>query len=211
MTLHGGVVARTKIFPASCNVAAKPCDYCNSTAALIFCLADSAFICIMCDTKIHNTNDKHERVWMCDVCEQAPAAFNCKADAAALCVSCDRDIHSANPLARRHERTPVVPFYDTAESVVMKSIPANTFASNHDTKIDMCVTHNDYTPGLSIFPNPIISSKAIDDIPDMKSMDFLFPDSNQFLDFDSVVPEQTTIKPPIPSQLITPDRSPIGN
>ncbi|KAI7756578.1 hypothetical protein M8C21_009888 [Ambrosia artemisiifolia] len=49
---------------------------------------------------------------MCEVCEQAPASITCKADAATLCVTCDRDIHSANPLARRHERFPVVPFYD---------------------------------------------------------------------------------------------------
>ncbi|CAK9148325.1 unnamed protein product [Ilex paraguariensis] len=51
---------------------------------------------------------------MCEVCEQSPAAVTCKADAAALCVACDCDIHSANPLARRHERFPVVPFYDSA-------------------------------------------------------------------------------------------------
>ncbi|KAL3840628.1 hypothetical protein ACJIZ3_025219 [Penstemon smallii] len=195
MTPHGAGVgaARTKIYP----VAAKPCDYCNSTAALVFCLADSAFICMMCDTKIHNTNHKHERVWMCDVCEQAPAAFNCKADAAVLCVSCDRDIHSANPLARRHERTPVVPFYDTAESMVMKSIPFLP-TSDHDRKLDvMC---NDYTPGLSIISSKPTNIIDDDDDDDMKSMDFfLFPDSSrEFLDFDSVVPEQTTIKPPIP-------------
>ncbi|KAM1815830.1 hypothetical protein ACFX12_000303 [Malus domestica] len=58
---------------------------------------------------------------MCGVCQQAPAAVTCKADAAAFCVSCDSDIHSANPLARRHERVPVEPFYDAAESIVVKS------------------------------------------------------------------------------------------
>lgn len=49
---------------------------------------------------------------MCEVCEQAPAAVTCKADAASLCFSCDADIHSANPLAYRHERAPVLPFYE---------------------------------------------------------------------------------------------------
>ncbi|XP_042494246.1 zinc finger protein CONSTANS-LIKE 4-like [Macadamia integrifolia] len=65
---------------------------------------------------------------MCDVCEQAPASFACKADAAALCVTCDRDIHSANPLARRHERSPVVPFYKPATATaaaVVKSKAIN--------------------------------------------------------------------------------------
>ncbi|KAL8474768.1 hypothetical protein ACS0TY_031269 [Phlomoides rotata] len=46
-----------------------------------------------------------------------PAAVTCKDDAAALCITYDRGIHSANPLACRHERSAVVPFYDTAESM----------------------------------------------------------------------------------------------
>ncbi|XP_071737300.1 zinc finger protein CONSTANS-LIKE 3-like [Rutidosis leptorrhynchoides] len=93
------------------------CDSCKTTSASLFCKADSAFLCITCDGKIHAANKLascHARVWMCDVCEQAPASVTCKADAAALCVTCDREIHSANPLARRHERFPVVPFYDPA-------------------------------------------------------------------------------------------------
>ncbi|KAF5207363.1 Zinc finger protein constans [Thalictrum thalictroides] len=110
-----------KVFAASWSLSAKPCDSCKSSSALLFCRADSAFLCISCDSKIHTANklaSRHERVWMCEVCEQAPASVTCKADAAALCVTCDRDIHSANPLARRHERFPVVPFYESAASAI---------------------------------------------------------------------------------------------
>ncbi|CAK7354048.1 unnamed protein product [Dovyalis caffra] len=94
-------------------MASKLCDSCKSATATLFCRADSAFLCISCDSKIHAANklaSRHARVWVCEVCEQAPAHVTCKADAAALCVTCDRDIHSANPLARRHERVPVTPF-----------------------------------------------------------------------------------------------------
>ena len=35
----------------------------------------------------------------------------CKADAAELCVMCDSDIHLANPIAHRHDRVPVEPFF----------------------------------------------------------------------------------------------------
>lgn len=94
-------------------MSARACDSCRGAAALLFCRADSAFLCLGCDARVHGANrlaSRHERVWMCEVCEQAPAAVTCKADAAALCTSCDADIHSANPLSRRHERTPVVPF-----------------------------------------------------------------------------------------------------
>ncbi|KAI3869188.1 hypothetical protein MKW92_022480 [Papaver armeniacum] len=97
----------------------KPCDSCKSATALLFCRADSAFLCMTCDSNIHSANklaSRHERVWMCEVCESAPASVTCKADAASLCVTCDADIHSANPLARRHERVPVVPFFESAIS-----------------------------------------------------------------------------------------------
>lgn len=104
-------------------MASKLCDSCKSATATVFCRADSAFLCVNCDTKIHAANklaSRHARVWVCEVCEQAPAHVTCKADAAALCVTCDRDIHSANPLARRHERVPVTPFYDSVDSSAVK-------------------------------------------------------------------------------------------
>ncbi|KAH9297154.1 hypothetical protein KI387_028836 [Taxus chinensis] len=98
----------------------KLCDACRIKSCVLFCKADSAYLCADCDVKVHGANklaSRHERVWMCEVCEQAPAAVTCKADAAVLCLSCDADIHSANPLARRHDRVPVAPFYDCAKLV----------------------------------------------------------------------------------------------
>ncbi|KAL7134414.1 hypothetical protein ABFS83_11G025200 [Erythranthe nasuta] len=210
-----------KCFQAGWNVAAaKPCDYCNSAAALLFCRAESAFLCMSCDAKLHSADDKpaaalrHERVWMCDVCQQAPAAVTCKADAAALCVTCDRGIHSANPLARRHERAAVVPFYDTAESMVTKSNPtaAVLLGGDYHRKLDTPTTLNDYFPDSWISSGePFITTKLPADNP---AMGFFFSDSDQFLDLDnyqifssnpfndSVVPVQTTVKPPVQAQLI---------
>ncbi|KAG6384238.1 hypothetical protein SASPL_155957 [Salvia splendens] len=161
----GGGLPRPKLFPA----AAKPCGYCKSAAALLFCRVESTFMCIPCDSKVHNaTNMKHERVWMCEVCEQAPAVVTCKADAAALCVTCDRDIHSANPLASRHDRVPVVPFYDTVESAAAADSDASLFADG----------------GYSWIPtSPIAAPK--DAPPDLKAMELFFQDSDQFIDFDS--------------------------
>ncbi|KAL0383215.1 UNVERIFIED_CONTAM: Zinc finger protein CONSTANS-LIKE 5 [Sesamum calycinum] len=171
----GGGAARPKFFPgaaaAALNVVAKPCDYCKSAAALLFCRADSVFMCIACDARVHDKM-KHERVWMCEVCEQAPAAVTCKADAAALCVTCDRDIHSANPLAGRHERVAVVPFYDTAESVVMKSAAAALLVPAGDCNSNIFVADPPSQPDRKLDTNG-----------------------------DSVVPVQTTIKPPVPARL----------
>lgn len=105
----------------SWSLTAKPCDSCKAVAATVFCRADSAFLCATCDGELHAATkpdaSRHARVLVCVVCEQAPAAVTCKADAAALCPTCDADIHSANPLARRHERFLVVPFYDSGPFV----------------------------------------------------------------------------------------------
>lgn len=200
VTGEGG---RGRCFPAGWNVAPKPCDYCESAAALLFCRSHSAFMCMVCDAKLHNAAaPRHGKVWMCEVCEQAPAAVTCKADTAALCVACDRDIHSANPFAQRHDRAAVVPFYGTAESEVMK-----TTAAIFDGAPETDSIPNSWISTSSIAPNKLPSSP-----PEMKSVDFLFPDSDQFLDFDnyricsqpysdSLVPVQTTPTPPLSAQL----------
>ncbi|XP_059286914.1 zinc finger protein CONSTANS-LIKE 5 [Lycium ferocissimum] len=204
----------------------KSCENCHLAAALVFCRKDNIFVCLSCDTCLHAS---HERVWMCEVCEQAAASVTCKADAAALCVTCDRDIHSANPLAERHERVPVVPFYDPVESVVKSTATTLLFSINGSNDINTsttttttattgimaptCIGHHekDYNTDPWIPPNTITSKLPLNT--EIKSMDFLFPESESFLDFDysasidtqsqlqynsandSVVPVQTTIKP----------------
>ncbi|XP_057767259.1 zinc finger protein CONSTANS-LIKE 5-like [Salvia miltiorrhiza] len=216
VTLDAGEGARERCFPAGWNAAAKPCDYCKSAAALLFCRAHSAFMCMVCDAKLHNAGGgaRHGKVWICEVCEQAPAAVTCKADAAALCVTCDRDIHSANPLAQRHDRAAVVPFYDTAETEVMKSTAAIfDDAPDADSICDRKL--GDYVGDSWISTNPIVPAKlpaAAADAPEMKSLEFLFSDSDQFLDFDGyricsqpygdgLVPVQATATPPLSAQL----------
>jgi hypothetical protein len=93
----------------------RPCDTCAAAAARLYCRTDGAYLCAGCDARAHGAGSgsgaRHARVWLCEVCDHAPAAVTCRADAAALCAACDADIHSANPLAGRHERLPVAPFF----------------------------------------------------------------------------------------------------
>ncbi|XP_065851018.1 zinc finger protein CONSTANS-LIKE 5 [Euphorbia lathyris] len=187
-------------------VPARRCDSCKTAAAAAFCRADSAFLCLSCDTKIHSANrlvSRHERVWMCEVCEQAPAAVTCKADAAALCITCDSDIHSANPLARRHERVPIQPFFDSADSIV-KTSPFNFLVPNDhdaDSAASAGFLHhqhqqqrqeqeqeeeeiNDDINGVSwLFPNQNPNSKHSMENHEMKSGgDLFFPEMDPFID-----------------------------
>ncbi|KAL1813946.1 hypothetical protein ACET3Z_024011 [Daucus carota] len=153
-----------KCSPMRWSAKARPCDVCKAAAALLFCITDSSYMCMGCDSKIHS-NRIHERVSVCEVCEQAPASVTCKADAAALCVRCDMDIHSANPLSRRHERVPIALFglavavKSPAPEVPIISEDVDLFGSN-DCKISA----------------------------DMKSIELLFTDPDNLLEFDYPVP-----------------------
>ncbi|XP_050220281.1 zinc finger protein CONSTANS-LIKE 5 [Mercurialis annua] len=189
--------------------AARRCDSCKTAAAAAFCRADSAFLCLSCDTKIHSANklvSRHERVWLCEVCEQAPAAVTCKADAAALCITCDADIHSANPLSRRHERVPVEPFYDSAESLVKLSSPFNFLVPEESNN-----TQNIMEDVSWLLPNPNNINNSKDVMENHHEMklghggggDLFFAEIDPFLDMDfhqdSVVPVQISKPPAAPS------------
>ncbi|XP_050372857.1 zinc finger protein CONSTANS-LIKE 5 [Argentina anserina] len=160
----------------------KPCDTCKSSPAAAFCRADSAYLCLACDSRIHCANklaSRHYRVWMCEVCEQAPAVVTCKADAAALCVTCDADIHSANPLARRHERVPIEPFLDSAESITKSAAFRDAVSS----------PKNDDADSLLI-PNLNFACKFVDSL-DIKP-DMYFPEMDSILEFDYPNPIQSS-------------------
>lgn len=174
----------------SWSMAAKQCDSCKLAPATLFCKADTAFLCVGCDSKIHAANklaSRHARVWMCDVCEQAPASITCKADAASLCVTCDRDIHSANPLASRHERFPVTPFYEPAETVAAKSSAVHGGAD--DRYFDDEGGEAEEAEAASwLLPNP--NPKIVDDSTDLKSSEYLFSDIDPYLDLDIMAGDQ---------------------
>lgn len=203
-----GDLAGVKRFPMGWTVKSKPCDGCKTAAALLFCITDSSYMCMDCDSKIH-CNNIHERVWMCEVCEQAPASVTCKADAAALCVRCDMDIHSANPLARRHERVPVAPFCHPAAVKSVLSPVLEVPVIPEDSNLFGCPNFK-RSPchGNEDTNNCKMSA-------DMKSIELLFTDPDNLFDYlvpndltslychdnpgaDSVVPVQINSKPPQP-------------
>ncbi|KAK7266671.1 hypothetical protein RIF29_19321 [Crotalaria pallida] len=96
----------------SSNNWSRVCDTCRSAPCIVYCHAESAYMCSLCDARVHAPNlvtSWHERVWVCELCERAPAAFLCKADAATLCSSCDAHIHSSDPQACSHHRIPILP------------------------------------------------------------------------------------------------------
>ncbi|KAG9148340.1 hypothetical protein Leryth_012286 [Lithospermum erythrorhizon] len=143
---------------------AKPCDYCKISSALLFCRVDSAFLCMGCDAKIHAMMTNKLGHEKVWICE----------------------------VSRRHERVPVVPFYDTAEAVVKTtaSIHLDPASDTITTKQVPFLGHENYADSCVFAP----------ETPDLKSVEFLLSQSDQLLEFDypissvnhdSVVPVQT--------------------
>ncbi|KAI3756093.1 hypothetical protein L1987_55906 [Smallanthus sonchifolius] len=185
----------------SSTMAVTLCDSCKTTTASLFCRAESAYLCIPCDGKVHAANklaSRHERVWMCEVCEQAPASVTCKADAAALCVTCDRDIHSANPLARRHERFPVVPFNDPATAAAKIGYGGEINDHHHllDSDVNVAETEaEEAEAALWLLPNQNLNINKIadgseDDDIKVTEPKYLFNNIDPYLGIDLKIPDQ---------------------
>ncbi|KAJ9184126.1 hypothetical protein P3X46_007897 [Hevea brasiliensis] len=173
-------------------MAYKLCDSCKSATATLFCRADSAFLCINCDSKVHAANklaSRHARVWVCEVCEQAPAHVTCKADAAALCVTCDRDIHCANPLARRHERVPVTPFYESVGSAPAVKPNAVNFLDDcylSDVDGDADVNREEAETASWLLPNP--PNPKVMESAGLITGSYVFSDMDPYLNLDYAPP-----------------------
>ncbi|KAK4488734.1 hypothetical protein RD792_004515 [Penstemon davidsonii] len=87
------------------------CDFCTERAAILYCRADTAKLCLSCDQHVHSANalsQKHLRSQICDNCVAAPAAIRCATDNLVLCQDCDFDAHGGCPASAAHDRCPVV-------------------------------------------------------------------------------------------------------
>ena len=82
-----------------------PCDYCDSKPALLFCRADSAKLCLVCDQHVHAANAlslKHVRFQICDSCKSDTAVLRCSTHNLVLCHNCDVDAHGADASSLHH-------------------------------------------------------------------------------------------------------------
>ncbi|XP_062183811.1 zinc finger protein CONSTANS-LIKE 3-like [Phragmites australis] len=170
---------KSSVAGAYWGLGARSCDACGAEAARLYCRADAAFLCAGCDARAHGAGSRHARVWLCEVCEHAPAAVTCRADAAALCASCDADIHSANPLARRHERLPVAPFFGALADA------PKPFASSAVAKAGAAAAadddgSNEAEAASWLLPEPDHGQKD----GAVASADVYFADSDPYLDLD---------------------------
>ncbi|XP_068656695.1 zinc finger protein CONSTANS-LIKE 14-like [Aristolochia californica] len=84
-----------------------PCEFCSDSSAVLYCRADSAKLCLICDRHVHSANAlslKHIRSQICDNCHAAPVSVRCATDGLVLCQDCDLDSHGSSTVAAAHHR-----------------------------------------------------------------------------------------------------------
>ncbi|CAF2252837.1 unnamed protein product [Brassica rapa] len=90
-----------------------PCDFCNERAAVLFCRADAAKLCLPCDRHVHTANllsKKHVRSQICDNCGSEPVSVRCFTDSLVLCQECDWDVHGSCSVSDAHVRSAIEGF-----------------------------------------------------------------------------------------------------
>ncbi|KAG9136812.1 hypothetical protein Leryth_004565 [Lithospermum erythrorhizon] len=101
-----------------------PCDFCNEELAILYCRADSAKLCLLCDNLVHSANalsKKHIRSQICDDCNKEPVSIRCDLDNLVLCQDCDIDQHGTSDFKVEHVRTSVEGFSGVPSAIELAS------------------------------------------------------------------------------------------
>ncbi|XP_072989855.1 zinc finger protein CONSTANS-LIKE 1-like [Typha latifolia] len=168
-------------------ISARPCDTCQNSAALIFCVADSAYLCGTCDARVHHCGlpVPHERVWLREVCEQSPAA-----------VTCDADIHAGHSLAGRPVAPSLGPLSSASRPFSSAAGARDLFSDDEENEAegeaekwlitDLNPKEFEFRSGEFFFSDANPNPKKL------RSGDFYFPHADPYLDLDYI---KTSISP----------------
>lgn len=113
------------VSPKSRSPESVPCDFCSDQAAILYCRADSAKLCLFCDQHVHSANLlslKHIRSQICDNCASEPVSVRCATDNLVLCQECDWDAHGTCSLSASHDRDPIDGFSGCPSALELASI-----------------------------------------------------------------------------------------
>lgn len=84
------------------------CEFCGKVQSTVYCAADLARLCLLCDRLVHGANAvsrRHSRTLLCDGCNLRPVVMRCITENMSLCQSCDLDTHGiSSPVTSHHNR-----------------------------------------------------------------------------------------------------------
>ncbi|ESW14967.1 hypothetical protein PHAVU_007G033100 [Phaseolus vulgaris] len=77
----------------------KVCEFCTALRPLVYCKADSAYLCLSCDAKVHLANalsGRHLRNLVCNSCGHHVAYVLCLDHKMLICRDCDQKLHDVS-------------------------------------------------------------------------------------------------------------------
>ncbi|XP_014514353.1 putative zinc finger protein At1g68190 isoform X2 [Vigna radiata var. radiata] len=77
----------------------KVCEFCTALRPLVYCKADSAYLCLSCDAKVHLANalsGRHLRNLVCNSCGHHAAYVVCLNHKMLICRDCDKKLHNVS-------------------------------------------------------------------------------------------------------------------
>ncbi|KAK9106246.1 hypothetical protein Scep_023090 [Stephania cephalantha] len=83
------------------------CEFCCESRPIVYCKADSARLCLACDSRIHSANalfKRHLRALLCENCGAHPSSIHCLDHRLFACRRCDRKLHSNNNNHHHHKK-----------------------------------------------------------------------------------------------------------
>lgn len=113
------------VSPKSRNGGSILCDFCGEQDAVLYCRADSAKLCLLCDKQVHSANQlscKHLRSQICDNCGSEPVSVRCITDNLVLCQGCDWDAHGNCSASASHECSAVKYFSGSLSAIELASL-----------------------------------------------------------------------------------------
>lgn len=102
-----------------------PCDFCDSKTAVLYCRADSAKLCLLCDQLVHSANAlslKHLRSQICDYCQNDAASNRCSTASLMLCNDCVWNAHNNSSASSLHDHTPIEGFSGCPSIIELASL-----------------------------------------------------------------------------------------
>lgn len=109
------------------------CEFCGLVRAVVYCKADSAALCLPCDSSVHAANilsRRHQRSLICDKCNSQSATVRCVVDKICLCHGCNWNGNGCS--GPGHPRMKLI-FYDGCPSLFeLSTFWSSTFYNNNN-------------------------------------------------------------------------------
>ncbi|XP_026379229.1 putative zinc finger protein At1g68190 [Papaver somniferum] len=145
------------------------CEYCCESKPVVYCQADSARLCLCCDSKVHSANSlssAHYRALLCEACGKAPASVNCLDHPLFMCANCDINLHTDEEKTIQHQKRVMTNYYGCPSAKDFAELWGYDFNQLHNNdNFDICssqglaLSGSNTSTAYSSIPPPVCGAK----------------------------------------------------